>query len=132
MSGYIDSGYWDLGYSIGDVVLPSSVNSNDYIAYVNEEFVCVPMQAFSDLSLTYYMMQSLPSGLTLDQNTGIISGISMLIANRSQFVIYGIDSSGAQAECIFYIEIKKDEMLVDAIDPVAIALSRIALQYRSR
>lgn len=132
MSGYVDSGYWELGYAIGDVVLPSSVNTSEYVANVDESFVCVPMQVFSDFALTYSIDGVLPSGITIDSATGVIQGVANLISSRSMFTMYGTDASGAQASCIFYLEVKKSTESFDSIDPVSIALSRIATQYRSR
>lgn len=131
---YVHPGYWNFGYAEGDQKLSGSVGKSAYVLNEYEECTVFPLVAFSSENpVTYSVRPALPSGLMINASTGAIYGAPAYLQKPIQYSIVAKDANYVSLSAQFTIEVVKDKSAsVSVFDNVAIALSRIALQYRSQ
>jgi hypothetical protein len=89
--------------TVGDSIISSRTISNYFLAHTSQAFLIRP-HLFGPVSddLTYFIFPDLPNSLTLDSNTGIISGTPTDRFNKTEFAL--VTSDGRSST--FNLEIK--------------------------
>lgn len=130
-NAYVAPGYWVSGYAEGDEWLKYTVWQTEYLLNQYENALLFPLVAYSNNPIVYSVFPDLPKGLRLDSVTGAIYGAPEYLAPQNSYTIAAIDTENISASATFTIAVRKDAApSIQAIDNVAIALGRIALQYR--
>ena len=77
-----------------NIIFPSGLSYSDINITANSSITVVPILNYGTLPITYTISPSLPSGLSIDPNTGVISGTPTNIQNTVSYTITAGNSIG--------------------------------------
>jgi len=77
-----------------NIIFPSGLSYNDINITANSSITVVPILNYGTTPITYTISPSLPSGLSIDSNTGVISGTPINIQNIVSYTITASNSIG--------------------------------------